>query len=219
MTAPASGTHSKRFAQFCCGFAVLLAFAGCGSKEIRALLEPPQALGIVVATQAAHFAGAKKQVAVITPDANWGPPSTAETAFRAAMKKQGFSVLTAKSANLGDPMRTRPGLKAADFFEALEKSADAGSVVSFAGAPLLKSGDAARLSPGPHPPVLVVATMTLGTVPGVATDRMLLANLLEARIIQLAIVDGEDPEALKAAKGDATQELFARNYRILLPPN
>ena len=61
--------------------------------------------------------------------------------------------------------------------------------------------------------------MTLGTVPGVATDRMLLANLLEARIIQLAIVDGEDPEALKAAKGDATQELFARNYRILLPPN
>jgi hypothetical protein len=48
---------------------------------------------------------------------------------------------------------------------------------------------------------------------------MLLANLLEARIIQLAIVDGEDPEALKAAKGDATQELFARNYRILLPPN
>ena len=203
-----------------CGFAaLLLAFAGCTSKETQALLEPPQALGIVVASQAAHAAGAKKQVAVITPDANWGPSSTAEAAFRAAMKKQGFSVLTAKSANLGDPMRTRPGLKAADFFEALEKSADAGSVVSFAGAPLLKSGAAARLSPGPHPPVLVVATMTLGTVPGVATDRMLLANLLEARIIQLAIVDGEDPEALKAAKGDATQELFARNYRILLPPN
>ena len=116
-------------------------------------------------------------------------------------------------------MRSRPGLKAADFFAALEKSGDAGAVVSFAGAPLLRDGDAARLSPGKHPPVLVLATMTLGTVPGVASDRLLLANLLEARIIQLAIVDGADPDPPKGGKGDATQELFARNYRILRPPN
>jgi hypothetical protein len=66
--------------------------------------------------------------------------------------------------------------------------------------------------------VLVVATMTLGTVPGVATDRLLLANLLEARIIQLAIVDGADPAAPKAGTGDANHELFAQNYRILRPP-
>ncbi|MGD0261684.1 MAG: hypothetical protein ABSD29_17980 [Verrucomicrobiota bacterium] len=202
------------------GFAVLLlAFAGCTSKETRALLQPPQALGIVLADEAARAAGARKQVAVITPDASWGPSSIAEEAFRAAMKKQGFSVLTAKSANLGDPMRSRPGLKAADFVEALEKSADAGAVVSFAGAPLLRQGDAARLGPGQHPPVLVVATMTLGTGPGVASDRLLLANLLEAGIIHLAIIDGADHGALEAAKGDATQELFARNYRILRPPN
>ena len=203
-----------------CGFAaLLLTFAGCTSKETQALLQPPQALGLVLAAEAARAAGAKKVVAVISPDASWGPPSIAEEAFRAAMMKQGFSVLTAKSANLGDPMRSRPGLKAADFFEALEKSADAGAVVSFAGAPLLRPGDAARLRSGQHPPVLVVATMTLGTVPGVASDRLLLANLLEARIIQLAIVDGADPDALPGGKGDATQELFARNYRILRPPN
>jgi hypothetical protein len=198
---------------------LLLAFAGCSSKEGQALLQPPQTLGLVLASQATHVAGTKKQVAVITPDASWGPASTAEEAFRSAMKKQGFSVVTAKSANLGDPMRGRPGLKAADFFEALEKSAGAGAVVSFAGAPILRQGDDARLSSGQHPPVLVVATMTLGTVPGVANDRLLLANMLEARIIQLAIVDGEDPEVLKADHGDATQELFARNYRILRPPN
>ena len=202
------------------GLAVLLlAFAGCSSKEGQALLQPPQALGLVLASQATRAAGTKKLVAVITPDASWGPASTAEEAFRSAMKKQGFSVVTAKSANLGDPMHGRPGLKAADFFEALEKSADAGAVVSFVGAPLLGPGDDARLSSGQHPPVLVVATMTLGTVPGVANDRLLLANLLEGKIIQLAIVDGEDPEALKAGHGDATQELFSRNYRILRPPN
>jgi hypothetical protein len=135
------------------------------------------------------------------------------------MKKQGFSVVTAKSANLGDPMRSRPGLKAADFFDALDKSANAGAVVSFAGAPLLQQGDAARLSLGQHPPVLVVATMTLGTVPGVASDRSLLASLLEAGIIQLAIVDGADSSAPTAAKGDADHELFAQNYRILRRPN
>src|ERR1035437_11016166 len=134
-----------------CGFAgLLLAFAGCTSKETQALLQPSQALGLVVASLATRAAGAKKQVAVITPDASWGPSSTAEDAFRAAMKKQGFSALDGKVADLGDPMRSRPGLKAADFFEALEKSADAGAVVSFAGAPRLRPGDAASLSPGPH---------------------------------------------------------------------
>jgi hypothetical protein len=198
---------------------LLLAFAGCGSKETRALLQPPQALGLVLADEAAHAAGAKKQIAVISPDANWGPLSTTEEAFRAAMKKQGFSVLTAKLASLGDPMRSRPGLKAADFLDAMDKSADAGAVVSFAGAPLLQQGDAARLSPGQHPPVLVVATMTLGTVPGVASDRSLLADLLEAGINQLAIVDGADPSAPAAAKGDADHELFVQNYRILRRAN
>jgi hypothetical protein len=194
----------------------VLAFAGCTSKETQALLQPPQALGVVLAAEAVRAAGPKKQVAVISPDASWGPVSTAEEAFKAAMKKQGFSVVTAKSANLGDPMRSRPGLKGADFLEALEKSGGAGAVVSFAGAPLLPPGDAGRVNTG-HPPVLVVATMTLGTVPGVASDRLLLAKLLHAKIIQLAIVDGSDPAAPKAGKGDVTDELFARNYRILRP--
>ena len=196
-----------------CWFAVfVLEFAGCTSKETQALLQPPQALGIVLAAEAARAAGAKKQVAVISPDASWGPVSTAEEAFKAALTKQGFSVVTAKSASLGDPMRSRAGLKGADFLEALEKSGGAGAVVSFAGAPLLQPGDAGRVSAA-HPPVLVVATMTLGTVPGVASDRLLLANLLQAKIIQLAIVDGTDPA--KDAKGNVTGELFAQNYRIL----
>jgi hypothetical protein len=198
-------------------FAVsVLAFTGCTSKETQALLQPPQALGVVLAAEAARAAGARRLVAVISADASWGPVSTAEEAFKAAMKKQGFSVVTAKSANLGDPMRSRAGLKGADFVEALEKSGEAGAVVSFAGAPLLQPSDAGRVN-ADHPPVLVVATMTLGTVPGVASDRLLLARLLEAKIIQLAIVDGSDPAAPKADKGDATQELFAQNYRILRP--
>jgi hypothetical protein len=203
-------------ARFAFGLAaVLLALAGCSSKETRALLQPPQALGNVLASEAAHAAGAKKQVAVISPDVNWGPTSTAEDAFRAAMKKQGFSVINAGSVNLGDPMRARPALKAGDFFGALERSAEAGAVVSFAGAPLLTQGDVDRLRSGQHPPVLVVATMTLGAVPGVATDRSFLGDLLDAGAIQLAIVDGAEPSGSPPDKGDADRALFAQNYRIL----
>ena len=201
-----------------CGLATLvLALAGCTSKETRALLQPPQALGNVLASEAARAAGAKKQVAVISPDANWGPTSTAEEAFRSAMKKRGFSIINAGSVTLGDPMRSRPGLKAADFFGALEKSTEAGAVVSFAGAPLLTENDVVRLRSGQHPPVLVVATMTLGAVPGVATDRSFLADLLGAGAIQLAIVDGADPSAAQPDRSDTDRALFAQNYRFLRP--
>ncbi len=61
--------------------------------------------------------------------------------------------------------------------------------------------------------------MTLGTVPGVANDRLLLANLLEAGTIQLAIIDGADAAGPRPGTGGANDELFAQNYRILRSPN
>jgi hypothetical protein len=107
------------------------------------------------------------------------------------------------------------GLKAADFLDVLEKSADVGAIVSLVGAPLLKPGDLARV-PAQHPPVLVVATAMLGNLPGVAGEPMRLARLLDARVIQVAIVDGSDPTASKA---EPTHELFAQHYRILRRPD
>ncbi len=209
-----SRSPSRKTAFLLCVLA--LALASCKPKETRVLLQPSQALGVVLAEQTAQLAGAKKRVAIITPDANWGPVSTAEESFKAAIQKQGFSVVTAKSANLGDPMRSgEVGLKAADFLEALGKSSGAGAIVSFAGAPLLKPGDAGRV-PVEHPPVLVVSTATLGNLPGVRAEPMQLGRLLDARVIQLAIVDGSEPAA---AKTDATHELFAQHYRILRRPD
>jgi hypothetical protein len=200
-----------------CQFAVsALALVGCTPKMTQTLLQPPQALGVVLAEEAARAAGANHQVAVISPDASWGPVSEAETAFREAMKKQAVSVTTAKSANLGNAMSFRAGLMGTDFLEALDRSSGAGAVVSFCGAPLLSADDAGRVSAG-HPPILVVATMMLGTVPGVASNRSLVTNLLAAKIIQLAIIDGSDPAAPKSGKSGATHELFAQNYRILRP--
>ncbi len=193
-------------------------FVSCAPSKTTVLLGPSEALGTVLAEEAVRVAGAKKQVAVISPDASWGAVSTVEETFRNALKKQGFTVTTAKAANLGDPMRRgQLGLKAGDFFEALNASADAGAIVSFAGAPVLGPGDAARV-PLQHPPVLVVATTSLGNVPGVWGDPVQLARLLESKTIDLAIVDGADPAAQTAGKSDATHDLFARNYRVLRQP-
>ena len=127
-----------------------------------------------------------------------------------------LSIVTAKAANLGDPMRSgEVGLQTADFLEVLQKSSDVGAIVSLAGAPLLKPADLARV-PAEHPPVLVVGTTTLGNLPGVPGDRMELARLLDARIIQLVIIDGSQPAG---ANADATHELFAQHYRILRRPD
>jgi len=200
-------------------WALLLLLPACKPKAIQVLLAPSQALGTVVAEESLRLAGTKKQVALITHDATWGPASKAEETLRDALRKRGATVVIAKAANLGNPMLSgQLGLKAADFFEALEKSAGAGVVISLVGPPLLMEGDAARLGSN-HPPVLVIATASLGDKMGVHSDPVQLARLLDARVIQLAVIDGADPAAQPAAKADPARELFARNYRILCRPD
>ena len=199
--------------------AVVLLLVSCKPKETKVLLGLSEALGRVLADEAARIAGARKQVAIISPDASWSTVSAAEEAFKNALKKQGFTTVTAQAANLGDPMRrSQLGLKAGDFLDALDKSADAGAIVSFAGAPMLGLGDVSRVQPD-HPPVLVVATASLGNVPGIWSDPVQLARLLDAKTIDLVIVDGADPAAPSAGKSDAAHALFAQNYSILRRPN
>ena len=198
---------------------LLLVLPSCKPKAVQALLAPSQALGTVLAEESLRLAGTKKQVALITHDASWGPASKAEEALKNALEKRGATLIIAKAANVGNPMFSgQLGLKAADFFEALEKSAGAGAVISLVGPPLLMEGDDARLGTN-HPPVLVVATASLGDKIGVHSDPVQLARLLDARVIQLAVIDGADPDAKPAAKADPTRELFAQNYRILSRPD
>jgi hypothetical protein len=195
----------------------LVLLPGCQPNEVQALLEPSQALGEVLAEEAVRLAGPNRSITLITPDSSWGPPSTAEQALRAALKKQNATLDFVKAANLGNPMLSGGvGLKAADFFETMEKSARAGAVISLVGAPQLNEGDAARLT-STHPPVLVVATASLGDKMGVHTDPVLLGSLLEAKLIQLAIIDGNDPTAQPTAKSDPHRALFDQHYRILRP--
>jgi hypothetical protein len=208
---------TDRYLLFLATSAVL--FLSCAPTETKVLLGPSQALGTVLAEEAVRLAGPGKQIALICPDANWGAASTVEEAFRSALKKQGIASVIATAANLGDPMRRgQVGLKGGDFLAALDKSAGAGAIVSLAGAPLLNGTDAVRV-PSEHPPVLVVATASLGNVPGIWGDPVQLGRLLDAKTIDLAIIDGADPIAQSSGKSDAAHTLFSQNYRILRRPH
>jgi hypothetical protein len=196
------------------GVLLMLVLAACTPKETRLLLEPSQVLGSVLADEAVRAAGTKKEVVLIVP--KWAANSTVEESFKAALKKQGVKIAFTLLADMGDPMsRDLIGLKSTDFFGALEKTTSAGAIISLAGAPFLNDQDMARLGSDP-PPVLVVATGSLGEVIGIPGNRPYLADLLKAKIIQLAIVDGEpEPASPLSEKLGANQQLFAQHYRIL----
>ena len=212
---PPSASRPRLFA---CGLALLLFIVpSCKPKATQILLGPSQALTAVLAEEAASFSGTKKQIALITHDASWGPPSTVEQALVHLLKKQGHAVAIVKAANIGNPMLSGAvGLKAADFFEALEKSAGSGALISLVGAPLLTPDDTARLTRD-HTPVLVVATAQVGDKIGVRGDPLQLARLLESQAIQLAIIDGGSA-ANGSGKTNSERERFDQNYRILRRP-
>ena len=72
--------------------------------------------------------------------------------------------------------------------------------------------------PAEHPPVLIIATAMLGDKMGIRGDPLQLAYLLDAQVIQLAIVDGSDPAANTSGKQDSAREVFAQHYHILRKP-
>jgi hypothetical protein len=203
----------------CITVILALVLAGCSSKESTAILQPSESLAPILAEETVHAAGSNRKVAIISPDAKWGPTSAVEESFRATLKKQGFTIVDAKSAFLGDPMRSgEVGLNSSDFIEVLEKFPDAGAIVSFAGAPLLKPPDFPKAS-AEHPPVLVIATAMLGTTRGVPGDRNRFPRLLDSRAVQLIIIDGPEPTPSTPTKRDPTHDSFAQNFRILRPIN
>jgi hypothetical protein len=212
----------KRMLHACigCPALLLLALTSCTPTETKRLFDRSEALGVVLAEQTARIAGPNKQVALIFPQ--WGAASTVGDSLKKALRKQGITIVNTHSADVGDPMRRSSlGLKSADFLAVMEKSAGAGAVVSLAGAPLLKAGEAAQLGVT-HPPVVVVATASLGNVMGLPGDPLQLAGLLEARTVQLAVIDADPdaaPEPQPAGKTDPIHQIFARNYRLLHRPD
>lgn len=196
---------------------LLLTFApSCKPSREQTLLEPSQALGKVLAEEAVLVTGVKKQVVLIVRAGPAAGESPTEETLRSALKKSGITIVTVK-ADAGNPMMMKgQGLTATDFFGALDKSAGSGAVISLVGAPLLAPGDVVRLG-SEHPPIMIVATSMLGNRIGVRNDPALLAQLLQSKTIQLAIIDGPDLAIQATGTKDSAHETFAQNYHILRP--
>jgi hypothetical protein len=196
---------------------LLIILASCTPAETKRVLEPSQALGVVIAEETVRVCGPSKRIVLIVPQ--WATASTAGESLKTALKKQAVTIVSTLVADVGNPMRTgRLGLKFDDFSAAVAKATGVGAVVSLAGAPFLKPGDDARFSPQ-HVAVVVVATASLGNVMGVPGDPMQLAGLIENGIIQLAIVDRTDQDAKASDKMDSIHQTFAQNYRMLRRPD
>jgi hypothetical protein len=222
MTISLRGIRGLKGTQFGAGFLLLAGsflpiVSGCGPKKTEEFLGPAKVLGLVVGDEVLRLAGAKKKVLIISPDKEWGPPSTTELALKKELEHGGCAV-SVRNASLGDPMHSGIiGLKKEEFIDAVASAGDCGAIVSLAGAPLMLPSESL---PGgkTHPPVLVVATAMLGVVPGVPGDRMQLAKLLEAQIIQAGVIDSE-PQADATPGADKKMKSFNEHYRFLRPAN
>jgi len=198
-------------ASACCS--LLLALSACKQKELDKLDDSAAALREVFAAETAQVAGAKKQVVLIVPAATQGPSASLGGDFKSAMQKKGLSVVELIPVQLGDPMKFNNfGLKAADFFDVLRQHSDVGAIVSLVGAPLLHAGDLANL-PATRPPVLIVATRQIGLAPGIPASGPVLEQLLRAKIIQAAVIDGSG----SSGKTDTAHKKFDQQFQILRP--
>lgn len=197
-----------RVTGFC---ALLLSFSACQPKEINQLADAGSALKTVFALETAKVAGANKQVVMIVPNATKGPAAAIGGEFKSALQKQGLSVVEMKPVDLGDPMRyDQYGLKADDFFAVLQKHSSVGAIVSLVGAPIIQANDVGKI-PAIHPPVLVIATRQIGIALGVPTNPTVLEQMVNAKIIQLAVLDG----AGSSGKPDEAHKIFDQQFRIL----
>jgi hypothetical protein len=191
-----------------CG--LLLAFNACKPKAIDELADSGTALKKVLAIETAQAAQANKQVVLLVQNATQGPAASLGGDFKTALEKNGLSVQL-RPVDLGDPMRYNEyGLKAVDFLDVLQKNSGAGAIISLVGAPLLRADDSGKIPAG-GPAVLVVATRQIGLAPGVPTNPSVLEQMLAAKIIHLAVLDG----AGSSGKPEEVYKIFDQHFRIL----
>ncbi len=192
-------------------FGLLLILAACKPSGVDGVLDVTAALRKVLAVETAQAATASKQVILLAPKIAQGPAASLGDEFKAALKAEGLSV-EVQLVDLGDPMSYgNYGWKAADFFEAVQKHAGVGAIVSLIGLPKLGASDLARV-PANHPPILAVATRQIGLAPGVSPPPGALEQMLKTKVVQIAIVEGT---GTTVGKSDKAYKIFDQHFQIL----
>jgi len=177
-------------------------------REPKIELNPYQALGTVAAEETIKLIGDKDQIVVATQDSReFEMPALAAQlkAFQTTARKRAKVTVEKITMDAMTMMTAGGRIPAEQFFEILQKYPKAGAIVLFLGFALLRDRDSDALQQ--RAPKMVV----------VAAYRADYQELLERRLIDLAIVPRFDALPEIAKKPRTLREWFEQEYVILAP--
>ncbi len=195
--------------------ATLIAIAGCKRSPAVPVSAPQNALAEVLGEEVAQLAGPGAKVLVLAPASGdaaavWVDPVLKSFSTALAQQGKGTVVATEKvKARLDDPSPMREELTAAQFEGFLRGVKNATVIVSFVGFPVL---DAAQIAGLKDRKVKLIAIYTVGPQAGPHYKK-----LLEARVLDLAILPRMDPPAGAAQPPVTPRDFVNRQYLLVTP--
>jgi hypothetical protein len=171
-------------------------------------LDPYELLGKVCAEELTKLLGGRGQVVVIAWDTSRHklPAVEAEVgSFRKTLGKAGLVSIRATESLGGSSPMMMEGLTPAKLKAIIERYPGVEAIVSFVGVPALNSEEIEQWPPKAPKLVLVGPSDPAGK----------LKTLLDAKVVELAILPRLEPVTAPAKKPETERERFDQNYQIL----
>ena len=192
--------------------AVALFYFSSGEKAAQVEREPQEALGQVMAEEAAKLASAGGRLTLITWDTSISRNPSAEfqmKGFHRALREAGLALAATNAVKL-DPLRL-VRVPPAAFLDILNKQSDNDVVVSFLGPPVLNAQQLAKLG-DKKPRVIALCS-------GAMPRQIDLKELFGQNLLQVAIISRPSPFASAAAPSNNPRDWFDRFYQVITPAN
>lgn len=174
-------------------------------------LAPFQGIGLVAAEETARILAQGGKVLVVTigaEGAGTSPFHAQLEAFQQAIQQLGtVSVAAVEQADQAGGRSPGPeiGIPGSQYLQLLVAYPEIDAIVSLVGPPQITGEELGRLPPD-RPPLVVVSMLGLGV-----------RRLLEAGVIQVAVVPRTDSEKAVGPDPQSPREWFERYYQIVTP--
>jgi len=172
---------------------------------------PHEALGQVLAEEAAKILGAGGHIAVIARDTTEVKNPAADAQMRGFQRALRQAKLTISSTNLFklDPLRL-VRVPAADFVKLMRKQSEADVIVSLLGPPILEDEQRAGLGET-HPRIVALCS-------GAISEQVNLKQLFDQHLLHVAVVSKPDASSAANTARDL-REAFTQFYEVVTPAN
>lgn len=174
-------------------------------------MKPFEAVGEVTAEETVKLLSGRGRVLVIAYDADVPAMKAPIDFFQNSLKSSPGITIAATETIKMDPMEAygpeMMGLSADKFFELVSKHSGVDAIVSFVGAPYFQDKDWSRLKQG-LPKLVAVSTFGLQV-----------KQLLQQRVVQVAIVPRFTPPEQPDKEPTTRREWFDKFYMVVTPEN